>query len=125
MPSEEEYAREIVRSVEYMSRQLVEFRQDITRATLPLFPRIIGIEKRLDDEAKDRPARQRDLDDTLKTISTRLTNQDQALSQQDKTLAAQDTVLIGISRWQRWRTVIEIAIFIAVVVGFWLTRGHS
>lgn len=118
MPTEDEYAREFVRSVAEMMRALEQARQDITRATLPLFPRITGIERRLDDEAKDRPARQRELDETLKIISTRLTDQDQALSQQDKTLAAQDKVLIGISTWQRWRTGIEIVLILAIAA--WL-----
>lgn len=115
MASEDEYAREVIRTVREMATQLVEFRQDITRATLPLFPRITGIERRLDEEAKDRPARQRELDETLRLIGTRLTSQDQALSQQDKTLAAQDKVLIGISAWQRWRTLIEVGIILVVI----------
>lgn len=118
MPSEDEYAREVVRSVADMMRLLEQARQDITRATLPLFPRITGIERRLDEEAKDRPARQRELDETLKTIGARLTNQDQALSQQDKSLAAQDKVLIEISTWQRWRTVIEVLLILAIAA--WL-----
>lgn len=128
-PRDDEYAREVIRTVGEMSRLLEQTRQDITRATLPLFPRITGIEKRLDEEAKDRPARQQQLDarlskqdKSLEVLAARLTSQDMALGKQDQTLAAQDQVLVRISKWQRWRAALEVAILIALIVGFWYLR---
>lgn len=136
MPDEDGYTREVIRTVAEMMRLLEQTRQDITRATLPLFPRITGIERRLDEEAKDRPARQKELDERLNRqdkvlekaidgqnvkldkIALRLDAQDTALGKQDTTLEAQDTVLKDISKWQRWRTLAELVVILIVII--WL-----
>lgn len=107
MPSENDYIAEVIRTVEAMTRQLVEFRQDINRATLPLYPRIVEIERQLDAEAKERPARQKVLDDKL--------------TAQDQELGRQTTALDQIRKWQRARVVIEALVILGVVVYFALT----
>lgn len=99
---DDNYAREVVRTVELMSRQLVEFRQDISRATLPLYPRIVEIERQLEAEAKERPARQQMLD--------------KKLAAQDKELGKQTDALSQIRTWQFRRAVIEVAVIVGIVL---------
>lgn len=101
---DDNYAREMIRSIEAMSRQLVEFRQDISRATLPLYPRIVEIERQLDAEAKERPARQKALD--------------KKLAAQDHELEQQTSALDQIRAWQYRRAIIEVVVIIGVVVYF-------
>jgi hypothetical protein len=101
-PSDDNYAREVIRTVEAMSRQLVEFRQDISRATLPLYPRIVEIERQMELEARERPARQKALD--------------KKLAAQDQELEQQTVALDQIRKWQRARVVIEFLVIVGVVV---------
>lgn len=124
-PHDDGYASEVIKVVTNLSREVEQARQDVNRSVLPLFQRIVGIEKRLDEENKDRPARQQQLDarlnkqdKALEVIASRLTVQDGALGNQDQTLAAQDTVLKDISKWQRWRTLAELVVILIVII--WL-----
>ena len=101
-PNDEPYIREMIRTVELMSRQLVEFRQDISRATLPLYPRIVEIERQLEAEARERPARQAALD--------------KKLAAQDQELGQQTAALSQIRKWQRARVIIECLAVAGVVL---------
>lgn len=91
----DDLGREMVRSIEQMTQRLVEFRQEVGRAVYPLYPRILEIEKRLDQEARDRPQRQQEL---------------------DARLTVQDTALAAIKRRQGWRLAIEAVLAVAAVI---------
>lgn len=125
MATDDGWMREVVRTVEAMSAQLVEFRQHINRAVMPLYPRITEIERRADRDDAKREERQKILD-------AKLANQDKVLAQQGaaiqqtigvlnehgEILQEQTTKLDHIHRWQSWRTIIEVGLIIGLLV--WL-----
>lgn len=50
MSTDAEYARETIKLIRELSEDVIRLRQEVTRATAPLFPRVIGIERRLDHQ---------------------------------------------------------------------------
>lgn len=120
MNNDDGWAREVVRTVEEMSRRLVEFRQDVNRAMQPLYPRIVEIEKRADREAEERTKRQKELDGKL-AEQNRIASQQGAAIQQalgalnahSEILQSQSHDLAHIRTWQRRRAVIEIVLIAA------------
>lgn len=97
----DEYAREVIRSLEVMTQRLVEFRQEIGRAIYPLFPRILGIERRLDEDSKDRIERQKDLDMWRVGVNAALDD---------------------LRKWRRARLVVEVALVLISIVALWWFR---
>jgi uncharacterized protein involved in exopolysaccharide biosynthesis len=132
MPGDDDtYAREFIRTVEDMTRQLVAFRQDITRAMAPMYPRIVEIEKQLEQEARERPARQKELDSKLEKQNAVASQQGaaiqqtiQALNAHGETLERQNRILDRIYHWQFWGRVFDIVLIggfgIALIV-WWLS----
>lgn len=124
------WAREVIRSVEYMSAQLVEFRQQINRAMLPLYPRITEIEARAEREAKEREIRQKVLDAKLAEQNKVASQQGAAIQQTIGTLNEHSEILLGqdrkldyIHRWQTWRTVIEALLIVGLLAWYFWPWG--
>lgn len=129
MASEDDYIREIIHTVELMTRQLVEFRQDITRAMAPMYPRIVEVEKRIEQDARERHARQQELDRKLESARAIASQQGAALQQvtnavkaQGETLEKQNTILARIYHWQFWGRVFDIVLIggLVVAVLYWM-----
>lgn len=133
MPGDDDsaYAREFIRTVEDMTRQLVTFRQDITRAMAPMYPRIVEIEKQLDLEARERPARQKELDAKLEKQNAVASQQGAAIQQTVNTLNAhgeilhkQNEILGRIYHWQFWGRIFDIVLiagYIVALIVWWFS----
>jgi hypothetical protein len=124
-----DYIAEVIRTVEAMTRQLVEFRQEITRATLPLYPRITEMERRREDDGKERIARQKDLDRKLENQDAIASKQGAAIQQVTSAVKEQGEVLQGhsillerIFKRQFWGRVVEVALIVIgmALIAWWL-----
>lgn len=94
-------ARETVVLIRELTDDVARLRQDVTRATAPLFPRILGIERAHEQDRKEREQRQHALDERL--------------SRQDRELKAQSDILTTINVRGYRRLQIEIAILAGVL----------
>lgn len=118
MSTDDQWVREVIRTVESMSQQLVEFRQQINRVITPLYPRILEGEKRADREAAERAQRQKELDQRLTNQDHAIARQQTAIQQALNVLDAQTSVLTDIQRRQRLRAKIE-GVAIVIIAGLW------
>src|SRR5690348_4835592 len=121
----------MIHTVEGLTRQVVETRQEITRATLPLYPRIIEMERAREQDGRDRVARQKELDQKIAEQNAIASQQGAAIQQvistvkaQGEVLQHQNTLLAEIHRWQfRGRVVTIIVLSIAIGIALYLRFG--
>lgn len=128
--ADESWVREVIHTVEAMTQQLTAYRQDVTRALSPMYPRIVEIEKRLDQEAKERPQRQKDLDRKLESQNAVASQQGAKIEQAVSTLKAhgeilreQSNILGTIYRWQAWGRAFDLILLAAILIAalvWWL-----
>lgn len=126
MSADEQWIREVIQSVEAMSRQLVEFRQEITRATLPLYPRITEMERARELDNRERIARQKELDRKLEAQDAIASQQGASIQQLTSAVKAQGEILNGhghvlhrISSRQLWGRILETGLIVAGFVLLW------
>lgn len=126
-PNDESWVREVIHSVEHMTQQLIAYRQDVTRSLTPMYPRIVEIEKRLDQEAKDRPQRQKELDAKLEKQNAVASKQGAQIEQAVSTLKAhgeiletQNKTLNRIQRVSNFRLYIELVIVASLLAMLWI-----
>ncbi len=125
MPTEDDYIREVIRTVADMNRQVIETRQELMRAVLPLYPRIIELDRTREQDAKDRIARQHELDAKIAQQNAVASQQGEAIQQVTKAVAAQGAILEQqsdvLARIHRGQFIerIVIAIFMLVLIVFY------
>lgn len=92
--SDDSLARETVALIRELTDDVARLRQDVTRATAPLFPRIVQIERAHEQDRKEREKRQHELDNRL---------------------SRQDDILTSLNVRGERRQHIEVAILVGVV----------
>ena len=98
-------------------------REDHHRAIMGIQSRLVQGELREDADRKERKERQHELDQRLdrqdgivEQQNRILERQNGVLSEHTATLSTQNAALDDISRRAKWRTLLELATFVAVVV---------
>lgn len=99
--------------------ETIATRNSMNATAMQLFQRIVDIERQLLLESRERPARQRQLDESISKINTRLDNQDTTLEGQDKKLDTLFEQQRKVIHSGRWRTYLLIGILLAFLsVGY-------
>lgn len=128
-PPNDGLLHELIGAIRENTDRLALYREDMNRAMLIVYQRITEIERKLVDEAKERPQRQKELDAKLKKqddaiagIDARLDKQDSALENQDKTLSElfdRQEAVIRAQRWRGWALILITIGVIALAAGVW------
>lgn len=121
-----EVVRTNTEKVDAARQETIATRNSMTATSINLFQRIVEIERQMQQEARERPARQQQLDTSIKSITDRLDGQDTILEGQDQkldTLFTQQEKVIASGRWRMWLMVgiLVVCSFVALRIAVvWL-----
>lgn len=121
-----EVVRTNTEKVDAARQETIATRNSMTATSINLFQRIVEIERQMQQEARERPARQQQLDTSIKSITDRLDGQDTILEGQDQkldTLFTQQEKVIASGHWRMWLMVgiLVVCSFVALRIAVvWL-----